>query len=81
VRLLRPTDTPEPPVGTDNSFDGRLMAQNGAITLIASPCHHRSTREQHRVSNRSESMSQNEIKKPLFSLGRIVATPGALDAL
>lgn len=26
-------------------------------------------------------MSQNGIKKPLFSLGRIVATPGALEAL
>ncbi len=26
-------------------------------------------------------MSHDETKKPLFSLGRIVATPGALDAL
>ncbi len=26
-------------------------------------------------------MSQNETKKPLFDLGRILATPGALEAL
>jgi hypothetical protein len=26
-------------------------------------------------------VSQNETKKPLFSLGRIVATPGALEAI
>jgi hypothetical protein len=41
----------------------------------------RSRRKQQPVANWRDNMSQNGIKKPLFSLGRIVATPGALEAL
>ena len=35
----------------------------------------------HKSQTASDFMSVNENKKPLFDLGQIVATPGALDAL